>query len=107
MRGSRNIFSLYLYYKKNKGGDGWGGGGGLAIRASERGVIFEKNIPGNVGMMNPSFDCLLYNTRRDLVRFSYLSSFLPDSKKYIATRKISTRIVEKCVCILMMKPVTL
>ena len=84
-----------------------GGGGGLAIRASECGVIFEKNIPGNVGMMNPSFDCLLYNTRRDHVRCSYLSSFLPDSKKYIATRKISTRIVEKCVCILMMKPVTL
>ena len=84
-----------------------GGGGGLAIRASERGVIFEKNIPGNVGMMNPSFDFLLYNTRRDLVYCSYLSSFLPDSKKYLATRKISTRIVEKCVCILMMKPVTL
>ena len=83
------------------------GGGMLAIRASERGVIFEKNIPGNVGMMNPSFDCLLYNTRRDLVHCSYLSSFLLDSKKYLATRKISTRIVEKCVCILMMKPVTL
>ena len=57
------------------------GGGGLAIRASERGVIFEKNIPGNVGMMNPSFDCLLYNTRRDLVHCSNLSSFLSDSKK--------------------------
>ena len=90
--------------KKNKGGED---GGGLAIRVSERGAIFEKNIPGNVGMMNPSFDGLLYNTRRDLVHCSYLSSFLLDSKKYLATRKISTRIVEKCVCILMMKPVTL
>ena len=79
----------------------------MAIRVSERGVIFEKNIPGNVGMMNPSFDGLLYNTRRDLVHCSYLSSFLLDSKKYLATRKISTRIVEKFVCILMMKPVTL
>ena len=42
--GSRNRFSLYLYYFKKWGREGWGGGGGWL---SQRGCIFEKNIPGN------------------------------------------------------------
>ena len=43
---------------------GWGGG------LSERGRIFEKNIPGNDEMINPIFGGLLYNTRRNLVHCS-------------------------------------
>ena len=66
-----------------------GGGGWL----SERGRIFEKNIPNNSGMINPLFDCLSYNTRRILAHCLLLSSFLQGSEKYLATRKISTPII--------------
>ena len=57
-------------------------GEGLGGWLSERGRIFEKNIPGHGEMLNLLFDGLSYNTRRNLAHCSYLSSFLLSSEKY-------------------------
>ena len=74
--GGRNRFSLYLYCFKKSGKRGVGGW------SSERGRIFEKNIPGHCEMLNLLFDGLSYNTIRNLAHCSYLSSFLLGSEKH-------------------------
>ena len=94
--GSRNRFSLNLYYLKSEGGEGWGGG------LSESVSIFEKNIPGNSEMMNPLsmfyniigeeilFTALIYlrsswagkNTRQ-LVKYSSVLYFKPTKNVYV------------------------
>ena len=93
--GSRNRFSLNLYYLKSEGGEGWGG-------LSESVSIFEKNIPGNSEMMNPHsmfyniigeeilFTALIYlrsswagkNTRQ-LVKYSSVLYFKPTKNVYV------------------------
>ena len=52
---------------------------------SERGRIFEKNIPSNGEMINLIFHGLSYITRRNFAHCSKFSCFLPHSEKYRAT----------------------
>ena len=63
-------FPCIYTFQKSEGGEGWGW-------LSERGRIFEKNIPSNGKMINLIFHGLSYLTRRNFAHCSKLFCFLP------------------------------